>query len=131
MDFFDPSYPGRVKGTNAKYKELKAERDALRDEIAKGLIQELTRYETVTADAPVMKSAYADAKQASELTAKLYQEGRKSIADLLEMRRGYFETAAGFQSLLLALELEYVKLLFLSGQLGEDGLHQIDQRLQG
>ncbi|HOW87645.1 MAG TPA: TolC family protein [Candidatus Omnitrophota bacterium] len=130
MDFFDPSYPGRVKGANAQYRELKAERDALRDEIVKGLIQEMTRYETVAADTPVMKSAYADAKQASELTAKLYQEGRKSIADLLEMRRGYFETAAGFQSLLLALELEYAKLLFLSGQLNEDGLHQVNQRLQ-
>ncbi|MFA7254924.1 MAG: TolC family protein [Candidatus Omnitrophota bacterium] len=131
MDFFDPSYPGRVKGSGARYKELKAERDALRDEIAKGLIQELTRYETVTADAPIMKLAYADAKQASELTAKLYQEGRKSIADLLEMRRGYFETAAGFQSLLLALELEYAKLLFLSGQLTENGIHEMNTRLKG
>lgn len=131
MDFFDPTYPGRVKGTGAKYKELKAERDALRDEIAKGLIQELTRYETVTLDLPVMKSASGDAKQAVELTAKLYQEGRKSIADLLEMRRGYFETAAGFQNLLLALELEYSKLLFLSGQLTEDGIHQVNKRLKG
>jgi len=129
MDFFDPSYPGRVKGASHRYKELQAEREALRDEIAKQLIQELTRYETVTADAPVLRSAYADAKQASELTAKLYQEGRKSIADLLEMRRGYFETAAGFQSLLLALELEYAKLLFLSGQLTEDGIHQMNTRL--
>jgi outer membrane protein TolC len=129
MDFFDPSYPGRVKDASHKYKELQAEREALRDEIAKGLIQELTRYETVTADAPVLRSAYADAKQAAELTAKLYQEGRKSIADLLQMRRGYFETAAGFQSLLLALELEYAKLLFLSGQLTEDGIHQMNTRL--
>ena len=131
MDFFDPTYPGRVKGSGAKYKELKAERDALRDEIAKGLIQELTHYETVTLDTPLMKSAFADAGQASELTAKLYREGRKSIADLLEMRRSYFETAAGFENLLFALELEYAKLLFLSGQLNENGLHQVDKRLKG
>jgi len=130
MDFFDPTYLGRVKGAGAKYKELKAERDTLRDEIAQGLIHELTRYETVTLDAPVMKAASADAKQASELTAKLYQEGRKSIADLLEMRRGYFETEAGYESLLLALELEYAKLLFLSGQLNEDGIHQVNTRLK-
>ncbi|HNX68190.1 MAG TPA: TolC family protein [Candidatus Omnitrophota bacterium] len=131
MDFFDATYPGRVKEAGAKYKELAAERDALRDEIAKQLVGELARYETVTLDAPVMKSAYADATQATEQTAKLYQEGRKSIADLLEMRRGYFETAAGYQDLLLALELEYAKLLFLSGQLTEDGIHQVNTRLKG
>jgi outer membrane protein TolC len=129
MDFFDPSYPGRVKQAGARYQELKADRDSLRDEIAKNLIQELARYETVTADSPVMQSALADAKQAAELTEKLYQEGRKSIADLLEMRRAYFETAAGYENLLCALELEYAKLLFLSGQLTEDGIHQVNARL--
>jgi outer membrane protein TolC len=131
MDFFDPTYPGRIKASKHKYEELKADRQALRDEIVKGLVLELNRYETVTADAPIMKSASADAKQAAELTAKLYQEGRKSIADLLEMRRGYFETAAGYQNLLLALELEYAKLLFLSGQLTEDGIRQVNTRLKG
>lgn len=129
MDFFDPSYPGRVKGASHKYEELKAERDALRDEITKGLTQELARYETMTVDAPLMKTASADAKQAAELTAKLYQEGRKSIADLLEMRRGYFETTAALQNVLFSLELEYAKLLFLSGQLTEDGIHQVNTRL--
>lgn len=131
MDFFDPSYPGRIKAAKYKYEELKADRQALRDEIAKGLILELNRYETVTADVPVMKSADADAKQAAGLTAKLYQEGRKSIADLLAIRRSYLETAAGYQTLLLALELEYAKLLFLSGQLTEDGIHQVNTRLKG
>lgn len=131
MDFFDPSYPGRVKEAGAKHRELKSERDLLRDEIARGLIQELTRYEVAAEDAPVMKAAYADAKQAADLTAKLYSEGRKSIADLLEMRRNYFETAGSLQNLLLALELEYAKLLFLSGQLTEDGIHQVSTRLKG
>ncbi len=130
MDFLDPSYPGRWKASEAKYRELKAEREMLRDEIAKTLIQELARYETVMLDAPVMKSASGDAKQAAELTAKLYQEGRKSIADLLEMRRGYFETTAGYENLLLALELEYARLLFLSGQLTDDGIRQVNERLK-
>lgn len=131
MDFFDPDYPGRVKDANAKHKAIQADRDALRDGIARDLIQELARYETVTLDLPIMKSAHEDAKQATELTAKLHQEGRKSIADLLEMRRGYFETAAGFRNLLLALELEYAKLLFLSGQLTEDGIYAVNTRLRG
>jgi len=131
MDFFDATYPGRIKGATHKYEELKADRQALRDEIVKDLVLELNRYETVTADHPVLKQAAQDAQQASELTAKLYQEGRKSIADLLEIRRSYLQTASGFQSLLLALELEYAKLLFLSGQLDEKGLHQVDGRLKG
>jgi outer membrane protein TolC len=131
MDFFDPTYPGRIQGAKHKYEELKSDRQALRDEIVKDLVLELSRYETATADHPVLKQAAQDAQQASEQTAKLYQEGRKSIADLLEIRRSHLATASGFQSLLLSLELEYAKLLFLSGQLDENGLHQVDARLKG
>lgn len=130
MDFFDPSYPGRVKGAKHRHEELKAERQALRDQIVKELVVELTRYETVVADHPILKQASEDAKQASEQTAKLYQEGRKSIADLLEMRRAYLATASELEQTLFALELEYAKLLFLSGKLDEDGLHQVNTRLK-
>jgi len=131
IDLFDPTYPGRTQKSKHRYEELKADRQALRDEIAKQLIGELASYETVTMDYPVLTQAYQDAKQASDQTAKLYQEGRKSIADLLEMRRVYLETASGLQQLLFSLELEHAKLLFLSGQLNEDGLHQVNQRLKG
>jgi outer membrane protein TolC len=131
MDFFDPTYPGRIQGAKHQYEELKVDRQALRDEIVKDLILELNRYEIATADHPVLKQAAQDAQQASEQTAKLYQEGRKSIADLLEIRRSYLETASGFQSLQMALELEYAKLLFLSGQLNEDGIREVNARLKG
>jgi outer membrane protein TolC len=131
IDLFDPTYPGRTQQAKHRYEELKADRQALRDEIAKQLVGELTRYETVVADHPVLTRAYQDAKQASDLTAKLYQEGRKSIADLLEMRGVYLETAFGLQEILFALELEHAKLLFLSGQLTEDGIHAVNTRLKG
>jgi outer membrane protein TolC len=131
MDFLDPALPGRIQGAKHKYEELKTDRQALRDTIVKDLVQELSRYEIAVADQPVLKQAVQDARQASEQTAKLYQEGRKSIADLLEIRRSHLDTASGYQSLLLSLELEHAKLLFLSGQLDEDGLHQVDARLKG
>jgi outer membrane protein TolC len=131
MDLFDPTYPGRAQKAKHQYEELKADRQALRDEIAKQLVGELANYETVVVDHPVLLQAYQDATQASDLTAKLYQEGRKSIADLLDIRNVYLETASGLQQLLFALELEHAKLLFLSGQLDESGLHQVSQRLQG
>lgn len=129
MDLFDPSYIGRTQQAKHRYEALKADRQALRDEIAKQLIGELASYETVVIDQPVLSQAFQDAKEASDQTAKLYQEGRKSIADLLEIRGVYLETASGLQQLLLALELEHAKLLFLSGQLNEDGLHQVNTRL--
>ncbi len=129
MDFFDPAYPGRAKEASHKYEEIKADRQALRDEIVKQLVGELARYETVIADHPVLKQASRDAGQANDLTAKLYQEGRKSIADLLEMRRAFLETASSFEQSLFALEVEYSKLLFLSGQLTEDGIRSINTRL--
>ncbi|MFH0984923.1 MAG: TolC family protein [Candidatus Omnitrophota bacterium] len=131
MDLFDPSYLGRTQQAKHRYEALKADRQALRDEIAKQLIGELASYETVVIDQPVLSQAFQDAKEASDQTAKLYQEGRKSIADLLTIRGVYLETASGLQQLLLALELEHAKLLFLSGQLTEDNLHLVNARLQG
>ena len=131
MDFFDPALPGRIKAAKHQYEELNADRQALRDEIAKGLAGELTRFETVTLDLPVLKQAASDAAQASELTAKLYQEGRKSIADLLQIRSTHLATTTGLEQLLFALEVEYAKLLFLSGQLDEDGLQRVNTRLKG
>lgn len=130
MDLLDPSMPGRIKMARHRYEELKADRQALRDEIAKSLAGELTRFETVILDLPVMMQASQDAGQASDLTAKLYQEGRKSIADLLGMRRIFLETSTGLAQLLFALEVEYAKLLFLSGQLNEDGLRLVNMRLK-
>ncbi len=129
VDFFNPTYPDRTQEAKHRTEALKADRQALRDEIAKQLVGELTAYETVTADHPVLLQAYQDAQQASDLTAKLYQEGRKSIADLLAIRRTYLETASGLQQILFTLELEHAKLLFLSGQLDEDGIHQVNTRL--
>ncbi len=128
MDFLDPALPGRIQKAKHQYEELKADRQALRDAIVKDLVLELARYESATADQPVLKQAAQDAQQASEQTAKLYQEGRKSIADLLEIRRLHLDTTSGFRSLLMALELEYAKLLFLSGQLDENGLRQVNER---
>lgn len=131
IDLFDPTYPGRTQESRHRQAELQADRQALRDEIAKQLVGELTRYETVAADHPVLTRAFQDATQASDLTAKLYQEGRKSIADLLEMRGVYLETVFSLQATLFALELEHAKLLFLSGQLTEDGIHAVNTRLKG
>ncbi len=131
IDLFDPTYPGRTQESRHRQAELQADRQALRDEIAQQLVGELTRYETVAADHPVLVQALQDATQASELTAKLYQEGRKSIADLLEIRGTYLDTAFSLQEILFALELEHAKLLFLSGQLTEDGIRAVDTRLKG
>lgn len=131
LDLFDPALPGRIKEAKHRYEELKADRQALRDEIAKGLTSELTRFETVIMDLPVLKQAAKDAEQASDLTAKLYQEGRKSIADLLEMRRAHLATTTEFEQLLFGLEMEYAKLLFLSGQLDENGIRLVNTRLKG
>ncbi len=131
IDLFEPTLPGRIKNAKHRYEELKADRQVLRDEIAKNLADELTRFETVIMDLPVLKQASKDAEQASDLTAKLYQEGRKSIADLLEIRRANLITTTEFEQVLFGLEVEYAKLLFLSGQLDEKGIHLVNTRLKG
>jgi len=130
MDLFDPTYWGRWKRANHAENELKEQMAILKDEIARSLSDSAPRYESLLENLSILKRSVSDAEQATEQTAPLYREGRKSIADLLEMRCAYLENAMRQVEVLSLAEFEHEKLLFLAGLLDESCAGKISERLE-
>jgi hypothetical protein len=55
----------------------------------------------------------------------LYREGRKSIADLLQIRASYLDVAKGYYTLSTDTRASWTRLLFLSGDLDEPRMNEV------
>ncbi len=130
IDIFDFAHPAKVAQKEEQLKQAKAVSQALKDGIASSLAEENARYETLLENTPLVTQTSQDAKMAVELTEKLYREGRKSIADLMEMRRIYIEAAIRDSELNFYTETQYSRLLFLAGALNDETLKEISSRFQ-
>ncbi len=130
MDIFDPSLFPRVKKAKETLRVLRYQEGILRDSITRSLTEEQSRYRTVCENLPVAAEMLGDAGQAVSMTLPLYQEGRKSIADLLEMRRALLDTSIARDQLMLSSETAYARLLFLSGALDERKVDEIAERIK-
>jgi outer membrane protein TolC len=120
MDFFDPSHSSRVKMSKDTLKKLEYDKDILKDSIAQGISSEFARYKSGSENLSVVDEMLNDSRQAVELMLPLYREGRKSIADLLEIRFAYLYSANEYYMLSSNLRSSLTKLLYLSGQLNQD-----------
>lgn len=117
IDIFDPTYPGRVKEAKAALKSLEYEKMILTDSVKRDVTEEYSKYRTIAANMPVAREMAQDSKEAVSLTVPLYREGRKSIADLLEMRQAYLYTNRTYYAILAGSGSSRAKLLFVSGSL--------------
>ncbi len=129
MDLFDPSYSARVRASRETLRKMELEKSILRDNIAKDITNEFAHYKGVKDNLPVVKSMMDDAGQAVELMAPLYREGRKSIADLLNIRYSYLEAARSYYVMIVDNKASWTRLLFLSGQLDEAHINEAARRL--
>lgn len=129
MDLYDPSYPSRIKAAEESLRKLEYDRTILKDSIKKDLADEFARYSSVRDNTPVVRGMYEDGGEAVKLMAPLYREGRKSIADLLEIRLAYLDAARGYYSLLADTEASLAKMYFLSGKLDEERMAETAQRI--
>lgn len=129
VDIVDPSYVPRIKHSNALLKELNEDRNQLRDQVKRAVSEKALQYEAVLANGPLAVQAREDAKEAVTQTERLYQEGRKSIADLLEMREAFLASDFAMREAFYESEFRHAELLFLSGRLNEDSLKEIGARL--
>jgi len=129
MDLYDPSYPSRVKAAEETLRKLKYDKTMLEDAIKKDLSEEFSRYNAAQDNASVLRGMYEDGAEAVKLMMPLYREGRKSIADLIEMRQAYLGAAKGYYGLLSEAEASRSRMLFLSGQLGEESAWDIAERI--
>ncbi len=129
MDLFDPAYSSRVKASKETLKKLQYDNVILKDRITKDLTDEYAHYEASWDNFPVISAMLDDAKQAMELTLPLYHEGRKSIADLLQIRDSYLNVVRQYYTLTIDTRTSWTRLLYLSGQLDETKLAEIEKRL--
>lgn len=130
MDILDPSLFPRIQKARDTLRVLQYQEGILRDSIKRSLTEEQGRYRSICDSMPVVMEMLGDAGQAVSLTLPLYQEGRKSIADLLEMRRAFLETNIERDQLMLSSETTYARLLFLAGALDDRKMDEIGERIE-
>ena len=125
IDLFDPSYSSRVRGSKETLKKFESDKIILKDAITKDLTNEYFHYQTAQDNLPVTQKMMDDAKQAVDLMLPLYREGRKSIADLIQIRTSYLNVAKGYYTLATDTKASWTRLLFLSGQLDESRMNEV------
>lgn len=125
MDLFDPEYSSRVRISQETLKKLESDKVILKDNIIKDLTNEYAHYRAGQDNLPVIKDMLIDARQSVDLTLPLYREGRKSIADLLEIRTSFLNVARGYYALAADIKTSWTRMLFLSGQLDEEHMDEV------
>lgn len=124
IDVFDPEYFLRIKLARAALQKLEYQKDVVKDSISRDVIDGYMRLRSIHENVPLLYRMTEDANQAVNLTLPLYREGRKSIADLLEMRRAYVGTYQSYYFTMTDSKVSWARLLFLSGQLDESKVEQ-------
>ena len=119
IDLFAPDYSPRVKVAEKSLQKLKYEKIIATDSVIRDITGEYARFESLRANIPVLRDMAGDSDQAVNLLLPLYREGRKSIADLLDMRQGNIKTYQAYYAAMAGSRTALVRLMFLSGRLDE------------
>jgi outer membrane protein TolC len=125
MSLFDPSRGGRIREAKAKKDRLDQNIQLYKDGISRDIMEEVARHEAFQDNMSVLKGMSDDAKEGVDLVVPLYSEGRKSIADLLEMRGIYLRSVQAYQKALMGLWMSEGRLLFLTGRLDEASVNKL------
>jgi len=83
--------------------------------------------DALTSDLPVLEQGADDARHAVEMTQQLYHTGRKSIADLQDMRQMRLDAESACAETRTRLESTRARLLFLSGQLDDAQMQSLSK----
>ncbi|NTV29070.1 MAG: TolC family protein [Candidatus Omnitrophica bacterium] len=125
LPIFDAGRSGRLKEAQANQERLEHSVEVLKDAIRGDISSELARQGALQDNLSVLKGMSGDAAQAVSLVLPLYNEGRKSIADLMEIRRAWLMAAEASEQALSGLQRSQARLLFLTGRLNEQELHNL------
>ncbi len=131
IDILDAGYWARRKKAKAAYDAIRQDYQTLKDRVATEVSQAVNGLEAILSNLPIAEEAFNDSLEAAKQTEILYREGRKSIADLLEIRRAFLYAAFKRNELLFQAEMAYANLLFLSGKLNETAMEEIAKRIDG
>jgi len=131
MELLDAGYWARRKKASAAYEAVQAEYQGFKDQISNDVSQAVNGLEAVSSSLPIAEESFTDAQEAEKQTEALYREGRKSIMDLLEIRRAFLNTAFKRNELLFKAQMAYANLLFLSGKLDASAMNEIARQIDG
>ncbi len=122
MPLFDPGRSGRLKEAVAQRARLASEIQTVKDDLRRAQAEEHARYAALRDNRGVFQAMADDAREAALLMEPLYNEGRKSIVDLMEMRMAYWQAVQANEKAMAGLRLARARLLFLSGELSVDNV---------
>jgi len=125
MDFIDPAYLSRISASRAVLEQRKQDLATLKDMITQTVSEASIQHQTYLRDLTVLEEASKDMREAVVSAKKLYKEGRKSIADLQQMRQMQLSTEIAYNETLVKAELARCRLLFLTGQLDDAEVQKI------
>ncbi|WP_174583466.1 TolC family protein, partial [Candidatus Methylacidithermus pantelleriae] len=86
IDLWDPSRGPRIRKAEATLEESRQEEKRLKDSIQESVSQTYAEYQSALRDLSNWQKAVANAAIASDLTQTLYHEGKKTVADVVQMR---------------------------------------------
>ncbi len=129
LDLFDPSYVSRNRKLEINLEELKNDEMILKDAILKKIYEVYEEHKTLSKNLKISHQSLLDSKESLNLLEPLYSEGKKSIADLLEMRFVNLNSETAYFKNLFSAESLAINLLFLAGLLDENHIHQLSANL--
>ena len=127
IPLFDPARSGRVKEAQSRRDRLEIMVRLTEDRVRRDVAEERARYDTLQDNREVLQGMVEDAGEAVKLVGPLYNEGRKSIANVLEMRRTYWLAVQAYEKAQAGLRLSWGRLLFLTGALNEDNVTSLKE----
>jgi outer membrane protein TolC len=116
---FDPARSGRRQEASFALKRLENERDSLRDTISRDIVQEIAQFEALRENIPVVEGMAEDSAQAVGMVLPLYNEGRKSIADLEAIREAHLNAVLARETTRASAATSEARLYFLTGKTKE------------
>lgn len=131
LPVFERVRSGRVRQAQAELDKALHEADAFKDEVAREIIKETARFETLRLNYDIDKAMADDAAQAVELLVPLYNEGRKSVLDLEEARSARLGAVQSFIQLKAKILAAQARLYFLGGKLNAQAIEDLSSRMGG
>lgn len=129
LDLYDPSYVSRTRKLELHLDELKNDEVLLKDELAQKLIEVYEEYHTLVQNLKVAHQSLLDSKESLKLLEPLYSEGKKSIADLLEIRAVSLNAEKSYFKTLFFAEIKSIHLLFCAGLLEKTHIDELSTHI--
>ncbi|MCC6758667.1 MAG: TolC family protein [Candidatus Omnitrophica bacterium] len=117
MDLFDPGYGSRVKAAKEEVKRLVAGLQEAKDQAVKDTAEIYYRLQALETNAQLAVQNRDDAAQAAKLMAPLYQQGRRSIDQMISVRAGLVQSQEYWLKLEAARRQNVLILKYYAGEL--------------